>query len=103
MMLGVACGLVVITWLLDSLRMRALIRSLGGDLSVLGGMRISIMGAFVSSVTPFDSGGEPVQAYLLTEIGLNAGQSSAVIAVKTLCNALARFTLGVAASIWLFA
>ncbi|NLJ85508.1 MAG: flippase-like domain-containing protein [Firmicutes bacterium] len=102
MMLGVACGLVVITWLLDSLRMRALIRSLGGDLSVLGGMRISIMGAFVSSVTPFDSGGEPVQAYLLTEIGLNAGQSSAVIAVKTLCNALARFTLGVAASIWLF-
>lgn len=101
-MLGIACGLVVVTWLFDSLRMRALIRSLGGDLSILTGMRISIMGAFVSNVTPFDSGGEPMQAYLLVEEGLNPGQSTAVIAVKTLCNALARFTLGVAAAVWLF-
>ncbi|HPZ12827.1 MAG TPA: lysylphosphatidylglycerol synthase transmembrane domain-containing protein [Bacillota bacterium] len=101
-MLAIACGLVIVTWLFDSLRMRALIRSLGGDLDILTGMRISIMGAFVSNVTPFDSGGEPMQAYLLTAKGLNAGQSTAVIAVKTICNALARFTLGIAASIWLF-
>ena len=101
-MISIACGLVVISWLLDALRMRVLTRSLGGDLGILNGMRISIMGAFVSGVTPFDSGGEPVQAYLLTEKGLNAGQSTAVIAVKTLCNAWARFTLGLAASVWLF-
>lgn len=101
-MLGVACGLVVLTWFLDSLRMRFLIRSLGGELGILQGMRISVLGAFVSNVTPFDTGGEPMQAYLLTERGLNAGQSTAVIATKTICNALARFTLGIAASVWLF-
>jgi uncharacterized protein (TIRG00374 family) len=43
-----------------------------------------------------------MQAYLLTEKGLNAGQSTAIIATKTICNAMARFTLGLAASIWLF-
>ena len=101
-MLGIACGLVVLTWFIDSLRMRFLIRSLGGDLGILHGMRISVLGAFVSNVTPFDSGGEPMQAYLLTEKGLNAGQSTAVIATKTICNAMARFTLGLAASVWLF-
>jgi uncharacterized protein (TIRG00374 family) len=100
--LGAACGLVVLTWFLDSLRMKFLIRSLGGDLGILDGMRISILGAFVSNVTPFDSGGEPMQAYLLTEKGLTAGQSTAVIATKTICNALARVTLGLAASVWLF-
>ncbi|NMB46238.1 MAG: flippase-like domain-containing protein [Firmicutes bacterium] len=101
-MLSIACGLVVLTWLIDSLRMKFLIRSLGGDLSIPHGMRISILGAFVSNVTPFDSGGEPMQAYLLTEKGLTAGQSTAIIATKTICNAFARFTLGLAASIWLF-
>ncbi|NMB25105.1 MAG: flippase-like domain-containing protein [Firmicutes bacterium] len=101
-MLGIACGLVVISWMLDARRMQVLTHSLGGHLSILNGMRISIVGAFVSGVTPFDSGGEPVQVYLLTEKGLNAGQSTAIIAVKTLCNAWARFTLGLAASIWLF-
>jgi len=96
-MLGIALCLVVLTWLLDSLRMRALARSLGGDLGIMEGMRISVLGAFVSNVTPFDTGGEPLQAYLLTNKGLTAGQSTAVIAVKAIMNAFARVSLGFAA------
>jgi uncharacterized protein (TIRG00374 family) len=97
-MLGIALCLVVLTWLLDSLRMRALARSLGGDLGIMEGMRISVLGAFVSNVTPFDTGGEPLQAYLLTSKGLTAGQSTAVVAVKAIMNAFARVSLGFAAS-----
>jgi len=98
LMLGIALCLVMLTWLLDSLRMRALARSLGGDLGIMEGMRISVLGAFVSNVTPFDTGGEPLQAYLLTSKGLTAGQSTAVIAVKAIMNAFARVSLGFAAS-----
>lgn len=101
-MLGIACGLVVTGWVLDARRMQILTHSLGGHLGILNGMRISIVGNFVSGVTPFDSGGEPVQVYLLTEKNLNAGQATAIVAVKTLCNAWARFSLGLAASLWLF-
>ncbi|HAI85423.1 MAG TPA: hypothetical protein DCL63_00350 [Firmicutes bacterium] len=97
-MLGIAFGLIVLTWLFDSLRMRALVHSLGGSLSILEGMRISVMGAFVCNVTPFDTGGEPVQAYLLIDKGLTAGQSTAVVAVKAIMNAFARVSLGFAAS-----
>ncbi|MGI6132220.1 MAG: lysylphosphatidylglycerol synthase transmembrane domain-containing protein [Bacillota bacterium] len=97
-MLGIAFCLVVLTWLLDSLRMRALARSLDGNLGVVEGMRISVLGAFVSNVTPFDTGGEPLQAYLLTSKGLTAGQSTAVVAVKAIMNAFARVSLGFAAS-----
>lgn len=99
--LAAAGGLVILSWLFDCLRMVYLSSSLGANLTILQGMRIAIIGAFASNITPFDSGGEPVQAYLLTDTGLTAGQSTAVIATKTLCNGLARFTLGLGASVWL--
>lgn len=97
----IACGLVLLTWVIDAVRMKVLVSSLGGHLSLARGIRISILGAFVSNVTPFDSGGEPFQIYLLTSSDLTAGQSSAVVAVKTILNALARVTLGLAAVVML--
>ena len=97
-----ACGLMLLIRLIDSLRISLLTRSLGGNLSIVSGMRISIIGAFISNTTPFGSGGGPMQVYLLTESGLSPGQSTAVLAIRTLCNTLGRFTLGLAAFIWLF-
>ncbi|MEA4884981.1 MAG: flippase-like domain-containing protein [Clostridia bacterium] len=100
-MLGICLGLMVLNWVFDSMRMVILVRSLGGRLSIWSGMRISILGAFVSNVTPFDSGGEPVQAYLLMDKGITVGQSSAVIAVKTIMNAFARMMLGLIIPGWM--
>ncbi len=100
-LLIMAAGLVALSWLFDCLRMVYLSGSLGASLNMAQGMHIAVIGAFISSITPFDSGGEPVQAYLLTQTGLTAGQSTAVVTAKTLCNGLARFTLGLAAYVWL--
>ena len=99
--LGAACGLV---WYSRgfSIRWNEILDPLTwGDLGILDGMRISILGAFVSNVTPLTQAVSLCKAYLLTEKGLTAGQSTAVIATKTICNALARVTLGLAASVWL--
>lgn len=98
---GIGLALVVVSWLCDAMRMRVLVHALGGHLPLLAGLRISVLGAFVANVTPFDTGGEPVQAYLLTDNGITVGQSSAVIAVKTLLNAFARLCLGVIIPAWL--
>jgi uncharacterized protein (TIRG00374 family) len=98
---SISICLVVLNWLFDALRMKVLVHALGGRLSLLGGMRISVLGAFVSNVTPFDSGGEPLQAYLLSDKGITVGQSSAVIAVKTILNAFARLCLGLIIPGWM--
>lgn len=100
-MLALSVGLVVLNWLLDAVRMMVLVHALGGHLSLFSGMRISVLGAFVSNVTPFDSGGEPLQAYLLSDKGITVGQSSAVIAVKTILNAFARLCLGLIIPGWM--
>lgn len=100
-LVALSIGLVVVNWLFDALRMVVLVHALGGRLRLLSAMRISVLGAFVANVTPFDSGGEPLQAYLLTDKGITVGQSSAVIAVKTILNAFARLCLGIIIPGWL--
>ncbi len=98
----IACSLMLLARLLDSLRMKLLAYSLGANISIADGIRISILGTFLSNITPLGSGGWPTRVYLLTESGLNPGESTAVMATKALCNTFGRFTLGLAASVWLF-
>lgn len=99
--LGIGVGLIVVTWVCDSLRMQVLVRTLGGRLPLLAGMRISILGAFASNVTPLNTGGEALQTYLLTSSGITVGQSTAIVATKTLLNAFARLCLGIIIPAWL--
>ena len=92
-MLALALSLVVFTWVVDGLRMKVLVQALGGRLSLGRAVRVAILGTFVSNVTPFDSGGEPFQAYLLSSPDFTPGQASAVVAVKTVLNVFARVSL----------
>ena len=98
-MLALALSLVVFTWVVDGLRMKVLVQALGGRLSLGRAVRVAILGTFVSNVTPFDSGGEPFQAYLLSSPDFTPGQASAVVAVKTVLNVFARVSLGLTASV----
>lgn len=101
-MLILACGLMLLVRVVDALRMKLLTFFLGGNLSIMNGIRISILGVFGANITPFSSAGGPTRIYLLAENGLNIGQSTAIVATNGLCNTFSRFTLSVAASIWLF-
>lgn len=95
--LAAGLALVVLTWIIDGFRMKVLVQALGGRLGIVRATRISVLGAFISNVTPFDSGGEPFQVYLLTSPDFSTGQATAVVAVKTIINALARVILGMMA------
>ncbi len=97
-----AGSLVVAGWILDAVRIRTLLRAIGGSLGFWSALRITLAGAFVACVTPFDTGGEPLQVYLLHRHGFGAGESTAVIAVKTLISSLARLFLVLMFPVWYF-
>lgn len=96
----VALALVTATWVFDSLRMSVLAKAIGEKLGFWSGVRVAITGVFVASLMPFNAGGEPMQIYLLRNEGLSVGQASAVVAVKTFCNALAKVMVALTASSW---
>jgi Uncharacterised protein family (UPF0104). len=71
--LATAGLLVVVGWILEAARIETLVRALGGKLGFTSALRIALAGAFVACVTPFDTGGEPLQVYLLHRHGIGAG------------------------------
>ena len=99
--IGAALGLVLAGWASDSARISVLARAIGAEIGFWSGLRISIAGQFVSSLMPFNAGGEPVQVYLLKQEGLGLGEASAAIAMRTLCNAVARVMVALITLAWI--
>ncbi|MGE5588249.1 MAG: lysylphosphatidylglycerol synthase transmembrane domain-containing protein [Clostridia bacterium] len=98
--LAAAGLLVAVGWILEAVRLETLVKALGGRLGFGSALRIALMGAFVACVTPFDTGGEPLQVYLLHRHGIGAGESTAVVAVKTIVSSLARLALALVFPVW---
>jgi uncharacterized protein (TIRG00374 family) len=91
--LAVACGLVAASWIADGCRMAVLARGMGGRVPLSSALRISMMGAFMAAVTPFDTGGEPLKVYFLHKSGMSVGQSTATVTMAAMFHSTARFLL----------
>jgi len=84
----VAVVLLAAGWMADAFRWWLLVTTLGGRLRWRDLLRVVFAGYFLSGVTPFVSGGGPVQVYALTQHGLTMGQGTAVVVASGLVNQL---------------
>jgi uncharacterized protein (TIRG00374 family) len=91
--LAISSGLVVASWVADGWRMAVLARGMGGRVPLASAFRISMMGAFMAAVTPFDTGGEPLKVYFLHKNGMSVGQSTATVTMAAMFHSTARFLL----------
>lgn len=69
-------------WLVQGIKMKVLARALDENISLKEGIKNYLSGAFVSNVTPFASGGGPVQALFLHQLGMSFGKASSIIIVQ---------------------
>lgn len=77
-----AVGLMLLMWLVQGIRMQILASALDEHISLHNGIKNYLAGAFVSNVTPFASGGGPVQVFLLNQMGISLGKASSIIIVQ---------------------
>ena len=71
--------------ILDSLRVLLLCRSVTGKrVSMKTCMEVILAGAFLAAVTPFQTGGLPVQLYLLKREGVSYGKGTLVILLRAI-------------------
>lgn len=96
-----AIALIVLNWVLEGLRLHTISDALGFKLSFRQGLQIALVGSFFANITPFDSGGEPFQFFLLAKNGVQEGKSAALIMVKGIMSNLARLSLGIGIPLWL--
>lgn len=83
-------GLVILitVWFAKAYRMYTISRGMGIRIPLLHFFQIYMATCFVSHVTPFSSGGTPLQIYLLTKAGVTLGKASAITVVDLGLNTI---------------
>lgn len=72
--------------LLDSLKYCVIMRATNVGLGYRSALTVSLLGKYYDYITPFSSGGQPMQIFYLHKRGLGGGKSSAVIFIKFAFN-----------------
>lgn len=69
-------------WLIEALVLHQISKKVTMHQTVGQSFKITMAGQFFNTITPFATGGQPAQLYMLTKNGLNAGAGSSVLLTK---------------------
>jgi len=98
--LALAVALSLGRWLWSALRMRLLVRAVGGDISFPHLVKTVYGGYFTGMVTPWRAGGVTGEAIFLYHYGLGAGEAAAVVSFGACVSSLL-LMLSFPLAIWL--
>ncbi len=73
---------LIIYYYLDALKIKFICKALGHDVSIKTGIDIIISGIFLAAVTPFQTGGLPVQLYELKQNNISYGEGSLILFMR---------------------
>ncbi|WP_411677908.1 lysylphosphatidylglycerol synthase transmembrane domain-containing protein [Caproicibacter sp.] len=74
----------VACWLLEGFEINLLCRHMKPNWKFSRSFSAGMIGFLYSAVTPFATGGQPMQMYTLSNMGMDTGMAGSVVAVKTL-------------------
>ena len=84
---GLVC--LMIHWTCESLNLHIPIRKMYKDQKFSNSIRVAMIGQLFNNITPFSSGGQPMQAYELTKTGKRVSDSLSAMAMKFIINQIA--------------
>lgn len=73
---------MVVYWVLEAATFRSVCRGINSKISFKDCFSTSMVGQMFNCITPFASGGQPMQAYRLTKCGMPLGQASCALLAK---------------------
>lgn len=80
-MIALVC--IVIFWMLEAIILFVITRTLyKGKNLFIKSIKFAMIGQFFSAITPFQSGSQPAQLYVMTENGIPAGFAGSILMVK---------------------
>lgn len=82
----------VLFWVFGSLTVGMLKRGIIGKKNDPGqNFKTVMVGQFFASITPFATGGQPAQVYMLKKIGINTGTGTSIVVLKSILNQTVMF------------
>lgn len=92
---GIAC--LIIQWICDGICLHIPLKKLYPNQTFTDSFKVTMIGQLFNNITPFSSGGQPMQAYELTKTGKKVSDSLSAMAIKFIITqtALVLFTFAV--------
>ena len=78
--IGIIC--LICHWFCEAMTLHIPIKRIYPNNSISTSIRVSMIGQLFNNITPFSSGGQPMQAYELTKTGKKVSDSLSALAVK---------------------
>lgn len=88
--------------MLDSIATMLFIRQRYKNFSIFSSIKVSFVGSFFSAITPFSTGGQPMQIYLLSKMNVDVGFSTSCLMQKFLIYQITSTVLSVIAIFYRF-
>lgn len=79
-LLGVGC--LLIHWTCEAITLHIPIKKMYKNQKFTNSIKVSMIGLLFNNITPFSSGGQPMQAYELTKTGKRVSDSLSAMAIK---------------------
>ncbi|MGL5972976.1 MAG: lysylphosphatidylglycerol synthase transmembrane domain-containing protein [Oscillospiraceae bacterium] len=73
---------MVLYWGLESFVLHIFCNNIYKNQSFKKSIKTSMIGQFFNSITPFSSGGQPIQAYYMMKLGMNLGDATCILMSK---------------------
>lgn len=84
---------LIVVWCSKAYRMYVITKGMGSRVGFFQQLQIYLATCFISHVTPFSSGGTPLQIYLIYKQGLSLGKATAITTVDLGLNTFMFFIL----------
>ena len=75
---------VVGMWAMEGVSLHVIARRIYADRPLRYFLVVGMIGLLYGALTPFSTGGQPMQIYYMKKMGMDTGKAGAIIAVKTL-------------------
>ena len=87
--------MMVCDWILESFTVKIFSNAYDVDMKFLYAVKITLIGAFFSAVTPFSTGGQPAQVAFASKRKLSPGKMSAVLVSRFIVYQIVITLLGI--------
>ena len=77
---GIVC--LIIHWTCEALNLHIPLKKMYSDQKFTNSFKVSMIGQLFNNITPFSTGGQPMQAYELTKTGKRVSNSLSAMAIK---------------------
>ena len=94
--IGVAVLAIVLTMVLDVSKYAIISKTVTGKVHLATSAKCHFIGKYYDAVTPFSTGGQPMQIYYLNTKGISGGNSTAMVMIRYYSSVVCWVTMGAA-------